>query len=153
MSDSPQSEQTREERIQRFAEMDDDDQDSALAWFDLILKIDQQRYRAVMDLLYRDELSQATKSYLIGLLTPDIIQVVNRARDEHLQLDGARQEARIEAARLGYDWKRRRDRRKHEDRYRDDLDYYSEILVSERQPTPKITTYVALLREQYGGEG
>ena len=58
-----------------------------------------------------------------------------------------------EAELLGYDWKKRRSRRKYHDRYRDDLDYYSEILASERRPTPNIAAYVVLLRERYDTEG
>jgi hypothetical protein len=78
---------------------------------------------------------------------------MNRAYDEHSQLDAARQDARYEAEKLGYDWKKRRNRRKHQDPYRDDFDYYPEILASERRPTPNIAAYVALLRKQYGSKG
>ena len=149
MSDIPS---TREERIRRFAELDDEEQERALWWFDLQKGSNPDRRAVAAELLGGQPLNQFTKTYLIGLLTPDILQLQQRAQEMHLQMSAARQQARYEAAALGYDWEKRRRQREYDDLYRDDFDYYREILVSESRPTPNITAYVALLREQYGRE-
>jgi hypothetical protein len=83
------------------------------------------------------------------LLTPDFNGIVEQAQRGASQLERIRSRARTEAETLGYDWVKRRNNRKYRDLYRDDLDYYPEILAGESRPTPNIAAYVALLREKY----
>lgn len=150
MSDEEVAGKTREERIKRFSEMTDDEQDSALEWFDRMTTVELRRYRAVADLLYERELSQSSKGFLLGLLQPTILTSLAMVFEERDALDNLRGSARYEAEKLGYNWKARRSRRKHIDLHRDDLDYYGEILRTETRPAPAITEYVEALRKAYG---
>jgi len=142
----------RNSRQQEFAQLSDQAQADALRLVKLYRENGRERQFLSETVLYPGPLSAEVKGYLMGLLKSDIEGMVHQAFAELSRIDNARSDARDEAARLGYDWKKRRNHRKHLDRYRDDLDYYSEILASERRPTPSIAAYVTLLHERYDTE-
>ena len=147
MSDTPQN------RQQQFAQLSDEEQEAALRLANLYRESGRERQFIAEAILYPGPLSDDVKAYLMAFLQIDLTGAVKQSLDDLRRLDNARGDARIEAEALGYDWKRHRNRRKHRDPYRDDLDYYPELLATERRPAPKIAAYIALLHEYYDEEG
>src|SRR5688572_478983 len=74
---------TREERIRRFTELDDDDQEVALSWLVLEQESDPYRRAVAAELISSEPLSADSKQYLIYvLLFDDIMDQVERALEK-----------------------------------------------------------------------
>jgi hypothetical protein len=144
---------TREERIQWFAELDDDDQHYALVWLTLEKGSDPERRAAAAELLADVPLTQKTQSFLLDLI-PDV-EREQRIVEEHLRWRRARVEARWEAKdNFGKEWSRRSRRRKD---WRcleeEELAFFEPLLRQNRAKAPKIVVYAQMLREELTRQG
>ena len=84
--DTMKTPEARAERLRRFQEADDLDQEQILALLD-IYRDDRPRYYAILELVRSERLTRAAKDYLLGLVADEVVELVELSLQESTILD------------------------------------------------------------------
>jgi len=154
MSNTPQSTPTRDECIQWFAQLSDETQAIALAWFDLVREAAGIQRDAAMEILRGEPLGEWTKAFLLELIPDAVHTKMIRTSHEALRRKHAETRARWEA-KDNFDkaWSKRSRRSTWCCAEEEELAFFEPLLRQNPAKAPMIAAYVQILYDRLTRKG